>query len=192
MTDKALSNAELKRNQLLERKRQLRTEMELVDAQLAATELFIANWHEFANATAESPVAGITTLNENISGTRSTPTRKATRNSKKEDVAEAARQIIAERGQPVSRADLYPALTKRGLRIEGADPDMVLSTMLWRMRHRIVRLKTGGYWLRERKWEPAGYDPETATEVDNLLNRRAGEILDPESPEYQDASENAG
>jgi hypothetical protein len=85
--------------------------------------------------------------------------KKPQRNSKKEEVADAAYEIIRERGEPVSRSDLYKELIARGLRIEGSDPEMVLSTMLWRMKDRVVRLKSGGYWLADEKNEAAGYDP---------------------------------
>ena len=71
---------------------------------------------------------------------------------KKEEVAEAARSIIQERGEPVSRA-VFNALAERGVIISSeTDPEMVLSAMLWRMKDRVVRLKGGGYWLAD-----AGY-----------------------------------
>jgi hypothetical protein len=53
-------------------------------------------------------------------------------------------------------------LTERGLIIEGADPEMVLSTMLWRSKDRIVRLPKFGYWVAERPYVSAGYVPGQA------------------------------
>jgi hypothetical protein len=178
MTDKALQNAEAKRNQLLERKKALRVEMDSVDLQLSVTEVFIANWHEFASADPESPVENLTVTNENIAGTTQAVKRKTTRNSKKEDVAEAAREIALERGAPIMRDELYDLLTARGLVIEGKDPQMVLSTMLWRVRDKVARVKGGGYWPADIPNAEVGYDPSTAQEMDGVLNTPEGEIAD--------------
>ena len=50
------------------------------------------------------------------------------------------------------------------MHVSGADPKMVVSTMLWRMKSKIVRLRVPGkgfrYWLTERPYEPTGYIPE--------------------------------
>jgi hypothetical protein len=62
------------------------------------------------------------------------------RNSKKEEVAEAAHAVILANGSPLSRLELYTMLIERGLTIEGADPETVVSTMLWRSKDKIVRL----------------------------------------------------
>lgn len=174
MSDRALENAEAKRNQLLARKKALREQMDSVDLQLSVVEVFIANWHEFANADPESPVDSLAITNENVAGTSQRVKRKVTRNSKKEDVADAAREIALERGAPVMRSDLFKALVERGLTIEGTDPEMVLSTMLWRMRHRIVRVKGGGYWPADVPNEEAGYDPSA---IETIVERRVDEEL---------------
>lgn len=50
--------------------------------------------------------------------------------------------------------------TNRGLVINGKDPQMVLSTMLWRKRDQVARVNGGGYWLAEVPNEAAGYDPK--------------------------------
>lgn len=81
---------------------------------------------------------------------RSTKRIRIGGNSTKEEVAAAARTLIEARGKPIPRAVLYHALIDQGLKIQGKDPEMVLGTMLWRMKDHIVRLKTGGYWLAER------------------------------------------
>ena len=65
------------------------------------------------------------------------------------------------------REELFPALIEKGFVIEGNDPHMVLSTMLWRMKDKakIVRLRGGGYWLADRPLpEPGGFfaEPEDA------------------------------
>ena len=80
------------------------------------------------------------------------PKKRATGNSKKEEVARAARSLIEDAGRPLSRAELYPLLVRQRLKIEGSNAEMVLSTMLWRAGEAagIVRLKSGGYDLAER------------------------------------------
>ncbi|WP_375598313.1 hypothetical protein [Devosia sp. Naph2] len=87
------------------------------------------------------------------------------RNPKKEEVAKVAREIIEEAGHPLNRGDLFQRLQSKGIDLQGANPQMVLSTMLWRAGEKagIVRLKRsgGGYWLKERPWPDAGYDPES-------------------------------
>lgn len=79
--------------------------------------------------------------------------KRTTGNSKKEEVAGAARQLLEDAGRPLSRAEMYPLLIEQGLRIAGSNPEMVLSTMLWRAGEAagIVRLKGGGYDLVERQ-----------------------------------------
>jgi hypothetical protein len=57
------------------------------------------------------------------------------------------------------------------------DPEMVLSTMLWRMRDRIARLKTGGYWLAEKAYPEAAYDPQDLVEAYHNLNKPLAETL---------------
>ena len=155
MSDNALKNTKAKKKQLLDRKAELRREREKVDAELQEVEKFLALYEAFSaseqeplpNFRAESP-------REKAKDVRSRT------NSSKEEVAEAARVVIASRARPVMRADLYQELVNMGLKIDGKDPEMVLSTMLWRQKDKVVRLKgRGGYWLPERPWEPAGYEP---------------------------------
>lgn len=165
MSDKALSNAEAKRNQLLDRKKALSAELSDLDGQLDQIERFIAAWHQFASGDTESAVDNFTLLSPSQNQNKPETSKKPSRNSKKEVVADAARKIIFQRGEPISRADLYEALMGYGLTIEGGDPDMVLSTMLWRMKHQVVRLRTGGYWLADKDWPAAGYFPSLMNEI---------------------------
>ena len=65
--------------------------------------------------------------------------------------------IIDARGQPVPRNYIYAALEDEGIKIKGTDPKMVLSTILWRLKSRFVRLKGYGYWFVDRDYEPADY-----------------------------------
>jgi hypothetical protein len=81
------------------------------------------------------------------------------KNSKKEEVARVAREILAEQDKPMPRKALLKAVTERGIILSGKDPEMVLSTMMWRMQKEFVRLPPWGYWLKDRPYVPAGYDP---------------------------------
>lgn len=82
-------------------------------------------------------------------------------NSKKEDVAAGAYKLVKMRGQPIKRDELFDLLINQGFVITGKNPQMILSTMLWRAKDSgLVRLKGGGYWLKEQSYEPAGYHPE--------------------------------
>ena len=64
-------------------------------------------------------------------------------------MAAAAADILIHERAPLPRAELYKRLVEKGLRLSGKNPEMVLSTMLWRAGEDagIVRLKTGGYWM---------------------------------------------
>ncbi len=187
MTDKALENAKslkIKANNEILR---LEEAIRLWRDRIAMAEQFIDQWNAFASGEAVNPV-------EIVSPERNKPEPSRTiRNTPKEIVAEAARDVILARNAPISRDELYDLLTqRRDLVIQGKDPRMVLSTMLWRMKDRVARLKNGGYWPAEIPNAEAGYDPTTHKEIDSLLAKMAHEILDPESEEYRDASENAG
>ena len=95
-----------------------------------------------------------------------------------------SRAVIEDEGRPVPRNELHDALTKAGLRVEGADPEGVLNTMLWRTReeHGVIHLRNVGYWLREREWPEASYYPEH----DGLLG---AEDDAPEASHGSDSSE---
>jgi hypothetical protein len=182
MSDKALENAEMQRAQLLEQRAALREQLVLVEGKLASAERFIYDWHQYAG-TAESAFAN----------TPATPRRmvaeyepgtwipKKRRNTKKEIVAAEARQIIEERKVVMSRTDLFNELVARGCIIEGSEPEMVLSTMLWRTKdtHHVIHLRNVGYWLAELSWLPAMYSPE----IESMMG-----VEDERPPEDADAA----
>lgn len=163
MTDTVLANAQKKRDSIAAEINSFAQRAEEMKRELAKLDAWIAQWHEFAISVTEAGDSASIAMTVEQPGTESAAEpkrRRAVGNPKKEDVAEAAWQIIRERGEPVSRADLFKALAERGIVISSeSDPEMVLSTMLWRMRDRIARLKTGGYWIAELPYEPAGFDP---------------------------------
>lgn len=163
MTDDALKNAEAHRNQLLNRRAELEAEMGAVDERIERAERFIAEWHEFAYG---APVDSVNSPKQSASAAADTSLKRATGNSSKEKVAEAAREVILESGAPLMRDELYGRLIERGLTIQGKDPHMVLSTMLWRMKEKIVRVDGGGYWPADVLNRAIGHDPDYFADVE--------------------------
>lgn len=178
MTDKALKTAERKRDSLAAEINSLAQRTEELKHDLAKIDAWIAQWHELAGTLATIEAPDSASISDSVSGAAEPKRRRSTGNPKKEDVAEAARKIIKGRGGPVSRSDLFKALADMGIVISSeTDPEMVLSTMLWRMRDRIARLKTGGYWLAEKAYPEAGYDPQDLVGAYHNLNKPLAEIL---------------
>jgi len=157
MADAAFQNAMRRFNEIGEQIGDLGRKIEFLKREQERIGKFIEAWHEFADASGANANDAIGSLSQTLEIMQKEVSKRATGNPKKELVAEAAREIIGERMEPVSRSDLFKALTDRGIILHGADPEMVLSTMLWRMKDRVVRLKSGGYWLPERDWLPGYY-----------------------------------
>ena len=160
MSDKAIENAKAMKKQLVDRRLVLHKEIAEIDTRIGQIDGFIAAWQAFADTDPEFAVESLPLASENKQRKSPDTPKRATGNSSKEEVAEAALKIIHERGSPVMRADLYKELLGRGLIIKGKDPEMVLSTMLWRMQDKIVRLKSGGYWDADKPF--GNYDPMQA------------------------------
>lgn len=180
MPDRAVENAKAMKDQLLARKRRLLAELQDIDDQIGRIDAFVKDWHLFAESDPESAVDKLADVNANKAATSQPVKRKATGNSRKEDVAAAARYVILERGVPIMRDELYDLLTAQGMVIQGKDPQMVLSTMLWRMRDQIARVKGGGYWPADIPNQEAGYDPATATDLDDTRNIPPSELRHPD------------
>lgn len=173
MTDKALENAKALKIKANEEVHRLERELRFWRDRVSMADHFIDQWNAFASG--EPVDSGETNPSEwNKEEPSASLGRKAIRNSKKEDVAAAAREIILERGSPIMRDELYDLLTDQGFVIEGKDPRMVLSTMLWRMREQITRVEGGGYWPSDVPNNEAGYDPDA---IDEELNRRVEDTL---------------
>jgi hypothetical protein len=161
MSDKAIETAKALRKQLVERKAALRKERDAIDIRLNDVEKFIALHASFA--VGDTEILELFAKESNKPATKKQKTKRIRINSKKEDIAEAARVVIAGHGKPVMRSALFKELIEQGYTIEGTNPEMVLSTMLWRMKDKVVRLKQGGYWLAERPWEQSQYMPSPET-----------------------------
>jgi hypothetical protein len=191
MTDRALANAEKRRDELAAQINQTNQRLADLRKDLAATETFIADWHRYADtgtdrathtqmdsgypqtvhaagvaltgvaglglAAGVAPfpgggvVAGIGVAGGAVASSRKNPERSV--------VGKHAREIITVTKRPVPRNELFTLLGLRGINIVGKDPEMVLSTMMWRMKDDFVRLAGHGYWLKELPWQPAKYEP---------------------------------
>lgn len=170
MADRALENAEAKKKQLVDRRLQLHSEIAALDEQIGKIEAFIRDWHAFAEnafelATDETGDSATATIDSH----ESTP-KRTTGNSRKEDVAETACMIIREQKKPVSRDELLNAVTERGMVIEGKDRAGVFTTMMWRMRDKIVKLDSGGYWLADVEYPAEGYVPPKDKNDDDAMD----------------------
>ncbi len=168
MTDQALSNAEKLKKQLVDRRKELQAELIGLDEQIGRADRFIKEWHQFQILAVDEGdhirvISAVPVRNK--SRTENTETDRKVKNSSKEAVAAAVLELIAAKGSPMSREELYPLLVERGLAIHGKDPQMVLSTMLWRMKDKVVRLKGGGYWDAKSDWGPAGYKSPWLDEI---------------------------
>lgn len=195
MSDKALQNAKTHKDQLVKERHGLNERLLELDREIGRVDQFISDWHAFAGGLAVISGENVSGETTNEPEQKDRTQKKTTGNSPKEEVADAAREIILERGAPIMRDELYGLLTERGLTIHGKDPMMVLSTMLWRMKDRVVRLKGGGYWPAGVANEEFRYDPQTFTSTDGTggwLNKPMSEIFDPDSEEGKDAMEQAG
>ena len=161
MTDIALSNAEKKRDELRTRMnessariQELVTSLEADAHALEGVMNFIKLWHEMAGI---APPADTQPTAVPDTPLAKAPKPKKPKNSDKTEVALAAAELIKEAGRPLGRSMLFDKLIAKGFTIEGKDPQMVLSTMLWRMPNIVTRLDGFGYWPTGIPFEPARY-----------------------------------
>ena len=153
MSDKALQNAMAERDRLAVEINQYIQHAENLKREISIIDRFITDWHKFAGT--DEPVN-----NSSDAVVQTYTTRKRTfNNPTKEEVGEWVRKILLETGAPMTRKQLFEALNGRGVVINGSDPQMVLSTMLWRMGDKFIRLPKNGYWPADQPYRPLGYDP---------------------------------
>ena len=132
--------------------RLMRIEVLEAEPRAAETELtqfagFIARWERLTEADRErSEPESLTDLGK-------------VRNPPREVVGRVAREIILEAGRPIPRGELFVRLRERGVRIFGKAPQLVFTTMMWRMQNEFVRLARFGYWPRDKAFPPANHEP---------------------------------
>lgn len=151
MTDTAFDNAKAKHDALKIEKDKLEQRLKEIQSEMRDVASFMQQWQQFAYGPHSTQLSSVPVTD--------TKSQVAAKNPKKEFVAERARDVIREAGKPLPRSELFKELQRRGITIYGKDPEMVLSTMLWRMKDRVKRIDPYGYWLTEVPFPPAGYDP---------------------------------
>lgn len=164
MADAALENAMNRRGSLAsqinaqqQRLEELRRELQLVDE-------FIARWHTFATLDDDEPIIQ---AQSSVDKSPEKPKRVRPANPAREVVGDVVEELLREWGRPASRAELFAALKAHDIVIQGTNPEMVFSTMLWRMGERFERLPRLGYWL---KGEPVPGSPNAmAQDLSDLL-----------------------
>jgi hypothetical protein len=172
VTDKALENAERERDSLAAEINSLAQRTEELKREIAKIDDWIAQWHEFAGKDEAGAVA--------LEHEPAPPAARSARtkgNPSKEEVAAKVKELILERGVPIARNNLFEALESRGIIIRGADPKVVLGTMLWRTED-IIRLRGHGYWLKDRPFEPARYNPKRPPVEDTMSEHAKGKFED--------------
>jgi hypothetical protein len=157
MTDTAIENATAIRDEMAKKIAAAEVQIKEWRTKMARAERFIADWEEFSGQQAPAPAVDTNTEPAPRAASGGKP-----RNPKKEEVAAVAREILLLNGRPMSRDDLFDALTARDVIIHGANPAVVLQTMLWRMRDEITHLKGFGYWPKDMACAVAFYDPAAA------------------------------
>jgi len=75
-------------------------------------------------------------------------------------VVQESRAALLAAERPLKRGALLAALVKRGVKVGGSDKSKVLGTTLWRAKE-FVSLPGWGYWLKDRPYAPALYDPHS-------------------------------
>lgn len=167
MADATLQGAIELKNQLLETHKKLLERAEQIKHEIEAVDHFIAVYrNRLATNSVDNSLGRI--QSSEIQG-ESPPKFGASgevesrpKNPPKEEVARAVREEIEKSNRPMPRAELFNLLVERGILLEGKDPAMVLSTMLWRAgdEFNIVNIRGLGYWKKEEPWEDR-YHPDT-------------------------------
>ncbi|MGO9945198.1 MAG: hypothetical protein ACLPIC_20945 [Rhodoblastus sp.] len=172
MSDVALQNAIALRDELTAACGDLAQKIADLSSQKADTEsrltkvsAFISDWYAYAGGKSPDVKVDLNALSPADFGIHDDDKKHVTRvagNPKKELVAAEALEIIRQSGRPIPRAELYEALKGRGVIVNGNDPLVTFSTMLWRMKPVIMHLQGFGYWDPALPYADADYAPENA------------------------------
>lgn len=168
MSDPALQYAQIAREALATEINALNQKLEQARARLAEVDAFIRAWHDFAKKGERTDNIHPVEIASSPDSEPRPPARKRPKNPPRDLVGDRVEEILRGWGQPANRKEIYNELRNVGVHIQGSDPEMVLSTMLWRMRDRFIRLKGFGYWIASEPFAPASYDP-AARDMQDLL-----------------------
>jgi YesN/AraC family two-component response regulator len=151
MSDPAFENATKRRDSLASEINDLQQTIDSKKRELSKVDTFINEWKLYASGPIPDDLAvskAASSLRANIQFPQNPP---------KEKVGEVVRALIKARQHPISRNMLFKALQVEGIHLQGKDPVMVLSTMLWRMSDQFARLNGYGYWNADEDYPPANY-----------------------------------
>lgn len=157
MADAAYENAVARRDVLAKENNDLLQRLDEVRKELAHVSKWLDDYARFAGAPAN--IVASAPVPEPEAGYTANEKRQRPKNPSRESVASESLRLIREAGHPLPRTELFNALRDSGTVIEGKDPEMVLSTMLWRSENEIARIKGHGYWPADEPYAPAGYVP---------------------------------
>jgi len=90
------------------------------------------------------------------SGRRGRPRNSATPS----EIAELARTILIEHGEPMTRSQLAEAIESRGVALVAKDKAKNVGTILWRYRDQFLNVPGQGYWPKDAPNEELGYHPQ--------------------------------
>lgn len=148
MNDPAIKNALERHDALAKRINELNQQLEEVRREMARVEQFIALWKEFSGEKVDGPeIAPIRNKIRTIRIPQSGGDKPV--NPPKERIGDVLEAFLKSRQRPATRKELQAHLREVGIQLQGTDPDMVLSTMLWRMKQRFTRVPPHGYWLTD-------------------------------------------
>ena len=169
MTDIAYENAKARLATADSERAAMRARLAELDQEVARATRFISEWEEWAGINPGMAVEPFPT-----------PKSLRVKNPPKEIVGDAIEKFLKDVGHPAARKRLMAVLTENALTLHGTDPDMVLSTMLWRMKDRFIRLPGVGYWIKALPYAPAGYSPGDAEKME-AANRSSALLFYPGS-----------
>lgn len=164
--DRAIVNAIARRDELGARLRDLSTEMQEIQREIASADKFINDYRKYADLSPAEEADLFGDLPD------VPPPSHSGSNPRKEDLAPFIRDLIEQRNKPLTRNTIFSALESENIHLKGKDPKMILSTMLWRMQDQFVRLQGHGYWLTDRPYEPAAYVPPAERPPATPIRRR--------------------
>lgn len=161
MADQTVEQARLHKEEIIKRIDRLNREIEITRAAVARAEADLAYMNGYIAATEKISQRSPKKKRPEPRTDGDSLSRRVM-NPPRERVVDEALSLIREAGEPLSRQVIFDKLQARGVVIEGKNPLMILSTMLWRTPKRIVRLRGHGYWPADIPYEPASHDPAAA------------------------------
>lgn len=152
VSDIAFENAERQKNLLLERLAEIEKEIVRIREELEKTEKFLAEWEMYAAVQWHPKPDESGSRVVFVSHSHSSETKH--KNPPREEVGNVVESMLDEFHQPLTRVRILSELDQRNMPINGVDPAMVLSTMMWRMKNRFRRIPGKGYWYADRPYPP--------------------------------------